>query len=98
MPNQKRILVNGTLAPGISRDEYIDWVHDRKVSPDAWALVQRRILLEPMFKVGESVGLVAFMDCDTEDEALALVNELPVVSDGILEFTAEKVSPVAHFE
>ena len=98
MPSHKRILVNGTLAHAVSRDEFVDWVHQHKVSPDAWALVQRGIVQEPMFKVGEAVGIVAFMDCDTEGEALALLHELPVVFEGILEFTAEKVSPVAHFE
>ncbi len=98
MPNQKRILVNGTLSAGVSRDEFIDWVDQHKVSPDAWDLVQRSILLEPMFKVGQSVGIVAYMDCETEGEALDLLHELPVVSEGILEFTAEKVSQVAHFD
>jgi|Tabmets5t2r1_1033131.scaffolds.fasta_scaffold104222_2 hypothetical protein len=98
MPNQKRILINGTPAAGVSRDDFIDWVDQHQVSPDAWDLVQRRILIEPMFKVGESVGVVAFMDCETEHEALAFLTELPVAFEGILEFTAEKVSPVAHFE
>jgi hypothetical protein len=98
MPNQKRVLVNGTLADGVSRGEFIDWVDEHQVSPDAWDLVQRRILIEPMFKVGKSVGVVAFMDCETEDEALGYLAELPVVFEGILDFTAEKVSQVAHFE
>jgi hypothetical protein len=48
--------------------------------------------------MGESAGLVAFMDCETEGEALSLLRELPIAFDGIVEFTAEKVSPVAHFE
>jgi hypothetical protein len=95
---QKRILINGTLAAGISRGEFIDWIQQHKVSPDAWELVQRRVLFEPMFKVGQSVGLVAFMDCETEDEALGLLADLPVVADGMLEFTAEKVSQVARFD
>lgn len=98
MPNQKRILINGTLAAGVSRHEFIDWVDQHEVSPDAWDLVQRRILLDLMFKVGESAGMVAFMDCETEDEALSLLRELPISFEGIVEFTAEKVSPVAHFE
>lgn len=98
MPNQKRILINATLAAGVSRDEFIDWVDQHKVSPDAWDLVQRRILLDLMFKVGESAGMVAFMDCETEGEALSLLRELPIAFEGIVEFTAEKVSPVAHFE
>jgi hypothetical protein len=98
MPNKKRVLVNGSLAAGVSRDDFIAWVDQHKVSPDAWDLVQRSILIEPMFKVGESVGVVAFMDCETESEALGFLTELPVVSEGVLEFTAEKVSPVAHFE
>lgn len=51
-----------------------------------------------MFKVGESAGMVAFMDCETEGEALGLLRELPIAFEGIVEFTAEKVSPVAHFE
>jgi hypothetical protein len=98
MLNQKRVLVNGSLAAGVSRDDFIAWVDQHKVSPDAWDLVQRSILIEPMFKVGESVGVVAFMDCETESEALGFLTELPVVFEGVLEFTAEKVSPVAHFE
>jgi hypothetical protein len=98
MPNQKRIFINGTLAAGVSRHEFVDWVDQHEVSPDAWDLVQRRILIEPMFKVGESVGLIAFMDCETEGEALGFLTELPIVFEGILEFAAEKVSPVAHFE
>jgi hypothetical protein len=98
MPNRKRILINGTLSAGVSRDEFIDWVHQHEVSPDAWDLVQKRILLEPMFKVGESAGLIAFMDAETEGEALSLLHELPIAFEGIVEFTAEKVSPVAHFE
>jgi hypothetical protein len=98
MPNQKRILVNGTLAAGVSRDEFIDWVHQHIVSPDAWDLVQKRILLDLMFKVGESAGLVAFMDAETEGEALGLLHELPIASEGIIEFTVEKVSPVASFD
>ena len=98
MPNQKRILINGTLAAAVSRDKFIDWVDQHKVSPDAWDLVQRRILLDLMFKVGESAGMVAFMDCETEGEALSLLRELPIAFEGIVEFTAEKVSPVAHFE
>jgi hypothetical protein len=98
MPNKKRVLVNGSLAAGVSRDDFIAWVDQHKVSPDAWDLVQRSILIEPMFKVGESVGVVAFMDCETESEALGFLTELPVVFEGVLEFTAEKVSPVAHFE
>ncbi len=98
MPNQKRVLVNGTLSDAVTRDEFIDWVHEHEVSPDAWDLVQKRILLEPMFKVGESVGIIAFMDVETEGEALGLLTELPIVFEGILTFTAEKVSPVAHFE
>lgn len=38
MPNQKRILINGTLAAGVSRDEFIEWVDQHEVSPDAWDL------------------------------------------------------------
>lgn len=98
MPNQKRILINGTLAAGVSRHEFIDWVDQHEVSPDAWDLVQKRILLDLMFKVGDSAGMVAFMDCETEAEALGLLRELPISFEGIVEFTAEKVSPVAHFE
>ena len=95
---QKRILVNGTLAAGVSRDRFIDWVNQHQVSPDAWELVQQRVLLEPMFKVGDSAGIVAFMDCETEGEALSLIRELPIAFEGIVEFTAEKVSPVASFD
>lgn len=98
MPNQKRILINGTLAAGVSRHEFIDWIDQHEVSPDAWDLVQKRILLDLMFKVGDSAGMVAFMDCETEAEALSLLRELPISFEGIVEFTAEKVSPVAHFE
>ena len=98
MPDQKRILINGTLADGISRAQFVDWVHEHKVSPEAWELVQQRILVEPMFKVGESVGLVAFMDCETEAEALDFLDDLPAATGGMLEFTAEKVSRVARFD
>ena len=97
MPNQKRILINGTLAAGVSRDEFIDWVDQHRVSPDA-GISSRRILLDLMFKVGNSAGLVAFMDCETEGEALSLLHELPIAFEGVVEFTAEKVSRVAHFE
>jgi hypothetical protein len=48
--------------------------------------------------VGESVGLVAFMDCETEAEALDILDDLPVATGGMLEFTAEKVSRVARFD
>lgn len=98
MPDQKRILINGLLPDGVSRAQFIDWVHEHQVSPEAWELVQRRVLLEPMFKVGESVGLVAYMDCETEAEALDLLGQLPVAEAGLLRFTAEKVSRVAHFD
>ncbi len=98
MPEQKRILINGTLVDGVSREQFINWINDHDVTPDTWELVRKRILLEPMFKVGESVGLVGFMDCETEEEALGLLKEFPVVSEGMVEFTAERVSRVAHFD
>jgi hypothetical protein len=97
MPNQKRILVNGSLAAGVSRDDFIAWVDQHKVSPGAWDLVQRSILIEPMFKVGESVGVVAFMDCETESEALGFLTGLPVVFERVLEFTRGEGQPRSAF-
>ncbi len=73
-------------------------MQNHEIDPDAWDLVRERKLLEPMFKVGDSVGLIGFMDCETEEGALSLLEDLLMVTEGIIDLTAEKVSRVAHFD
>ena len=92
-----RFLANSRVVDGVSRDELVQYFADNAISSSTWDLVRQRVVTEHAFKVGDAPGIVVFLDVGSKDEAEQIVNTLPVVTNGLLTFDIDPLSPIARF-
>ena len=92
-----RYLANSRPADGVTRDQLVEYFTSHEVDSSAWDLVRHRMVTEYTFKTGDEVGVVLFLDVNSEDEARAIVDALPVVEHGLLSFEIDPLSKVANF-
>ena len=72
------------------------WIQGEGVHPEGWDLVRHHIA-EYAFKVGENPGLVAFLEVDSEADAMAMIDMLPLMASGLASYQLDPVSSVAAF-
>jgi hypothetical protein len=92
-----KYMVNCSLRPDKSRDAFIALVKDGPAD-EAWALVQKRLVVEFAFKVGKVPGIFLLMECESEDEARSHIEKLPSVRDGWVDYQIDPISAVAKFD
>ena len=87
------VLVNSRVCPGVSRDQVIDHFTSG-VERRTWDLIRRGVIVHWFFKVGDHPGVIAVLNCDSVEEARAVVGRAPVVTKGLVTFEFE---PIDHF-
>jgi hypothetical protein len=92
-----KYMVNCSLRPDKSRDAFIALVKDGPAD-EAWALVQKRLVVEFAFKVGKVPGIFLLMECESEDAVRSHIEKLPSVRDGWVDYQIDPISAVAKFD
>jgi hypothetical protein len=65
---------------------------------EAWALVQKRLVVEFAFKVGKVPSIFLLMKCESEDAVRSHIEKLPSVRDGWVDYQIDPISAVAKFD
>jgi hypothetical protein len=91
-----RFLLNISQAEGVQRDELASLMREG-AHPDTWELVRRRIITDYVFKVGAELGMIVFLEADSEDVAREIAEGLPVMGSGLVTYRLDPISPIATF-
>jgi hypothetical protein len=89
--------VNSRMCKGTTRDKVVehftqDW------DPETWELVKKGTLAHWYYKVGDQPGIIALINCKSLEEARKLVDDTPVVKEGLLEFDINPVNQFPRFD
>ena len=93
-----RFLANSRPANGVTRERLVSFFDEDHFSTTAWDLIRGRVVTEYALKEGDSPGVVFFLVADSAGQATAIVNELPVVKQGLLTFEIEPLGRTMHLE
>ena len=85
--------INSRIRPGVTRDQVVEQFK-MDIEQKTWELIKKGVVVHKFFKVGDSPGFIALLNCDSLEEARSLVNELRTVRIGILDVD---IDPVDHF-
>src|SRR4029077_10603282 len=91
-----RYMANSRLAEGVTPERLNEYNDDNGITSSAWGLVRHRVVTDYAFKVGDAPGLVVFLEADSMEAASDLVNELPVVQQGLITFDLDPLGTVMH--
>jgi hypothetical protein len=91
-----RYMANSRLAEGVTPERLNEYIDDNGISSSAWDLVRHRVVTDYAFKVGDAPGIVVFLEADSMEAASDLVNELPVVQQGLITFDLDPLGTVMH--
>ena len=81
-----RFMANSRIGQGVTREQLTKFFKENSPSSEAWELVRHRVVTEYAFKEGAIPGVVLFLEVDSLDDALHVVNGLPAVQQGIITF------------
>jgi hypothetical protein len=85
--------INSRISPGVTRNQVVEQFKT-DIEQKTWELIKKGVVVHKFFKVGEQPGVIALLNCESLEEARALVNELRTVKNGMFEFD---IDPVDHF-
>jgi hypothetical protein len=68
----------------------------KEEAKQVWELNQRGIIREIYFTEGKKAVLI--MECEGKEEALNILSTLPLVKEGLIEFTINSLRPYNGFE
>lgn len=88
-----KYIVNGTLRPERSREEFIARLKQNPLSHEAWELVRTGVISEHGFKTGSRPGFVLIINRDSEQAVQASISELPLVRERWFDIEVDPVSP-----
>ena len=90
-------LINSRMRPGVTRDQLV--AHFKMdIEQETWELIRKGVVVQKYFKVGAQPGVIALLNCDSLEEAQALVNDLRPVRNGLLDFDIDPVDYFPKFE
>jgi hypothetical protein len=90
-----KYMVNGTLRPEISREQFVERIKQDPLSHEAWELVRSGVISEHGFKIGLRPGFVLIIDRESEEAVHAAISGLPLVRERWFEIEVDPVSPFA---
>jgi hypothetical protein len=88
-----KYIVNGTLRPERSREEFVARIKRDALSHEAWELVRTGVISEHGFKIGSRPGFVLIIDRDSEEAVQTAISELPLVRERWFDIEVDPVSP-----
>ena len=91
-----RYMANSRLGQGVTSEQVTEFIDKNSVSSSAWRLVRHRVVTGYAFKVGESPGVVLFLEVDSPEAAFDVVNGLPAVQEGLIKFDLDPLGMVMH--
>jgi len=89
-------LANSRLGEGVTPEQLTEFMDHNSISSSAWELVRDRVVTDYAFKVGETPGVVMFLEADSEEAASEIVNGLPAVLEGLITFDLDPLGTVMH--
>jgi hypothetical protein len=90
-----KYLINGTLRPERSREEFVAKIRRDPLSREAWELIRKGVITEHGFKTGLRPGFILVMDESSPEAALAGISNAPLVREGWFEIEVDPVSAFA---
>jgi len=91
------VLANSRPVDGITRDQLLEYFATHDIDSSTWEFVRHGTVRQYAFKVGETPGVVLFLDVESVDSARELVDALPVVANGLLTFDIDPLRATARF-
>ena len=91
-------LCNSRMAPGVKREQVIEYLTSTRMSDVGWDLVRREIISHVLWKVGERPGVAFTVNADGEQAIRRVLDELEPVKSGLIEFDIDPVSPFRQFD
>jgi len=91
-----RYMANSHLGEGVTSEQLTEFIDNNSVSSSAWELVRHRVVTGYAFKVGETPGVVLFLEVDSPKAAFDVVNGLPAVQEGLIKFDLDPLGTVMH--
>jgi hypothetical protein len=88
-----RYLVNGTLRPGRTHEEFTARIEGKLLSHEVWELIRKGVITEHGFKVGPRLGFVFVIEGDSEEKVLASLSDIPLIREGWFDVEIDAVSP-----
>jgi hypothetical protein len=89
-----KIIAFGKEKPGVTGKQFTPYL--KAEAAKVWDLYQRGIARELYFRQGQSTA-VLILECATLEEAMALLNEQPLVQAGLIEFELVPLRPYSGF-
>ena len=89
-------LANSRLGEGVTPEQLTEFIDNNSISSSAWELVRDRVVTDYAFKVGETPGVVMFLEVDSQEAASDIVNGLPAVLEGLITFDLDPLGTVMH--
>lgn len=91
-----KYMVNCSLRPEKSREAFAALINDGPAH-ESWELLQKHVVVEFAFKVGNVPGFVMLMECHSEEETRSYIEVMPAVRDGWVDYQIDPISAVAKF-
>ena len=91
-------MANSRPGAGVSPEQLTRFMNENGFSTTAWNLVRERTVTEYATKEGDVPGVVLFLEADSAEQAAAIVNELPVVKQGLVTFEIDPLGKVMRLQ
>jgi hypothetical protein len=88
-----KYLINGTLRPDKSREEFLARIQYEPGSAEAWDLVRTGRITERGFKIGQRLGFICVVEAESEDAALAVIATIPLLQEDWFTVEVDPISP-----
>ncbi|MBJ7453386.1 MAG: hypothetical protein JHC71_15095 [Blastococcus sp.] len=86
-----RFMANSRIAAGATAEELTTFFDESGFSSSGWDLVRHRVVTEYALKVGDTPGIVLFLEAASPDEAADIVNGLPAVQQRLITFDLDPI-------
>jgi hypothetical protein len=88
-----KYLINGTLRPEKTHEEFRARTKNEPVSDVAWELVRKGVITEHGFKIGQRPGFYLIMEGDSEEAVLATISNIPILREDWFDLEVAPISP-----
>ena len=90
-------ILNSRMCDGVTRDQIVARL-SQDIKMETWELVQKGVIAQWYFKVGDQPGLFILVNCDSMEEARELIDTAPMVKEGLIEFDIDPVNQFPRFD
>jgi hypothetical protein len=91
-----KFMANSRIAEGVTAEQLGQFFDDSSVSSSAWELVRHRVVTDYAFKVGDTPGVVLFLEVDSAEDASRILKDLPAVQHGLITFELDPLHRFMH--